>query len=291
MSDLLSLTERDGWGHWQVRVMDIVRTVAAYLGVAVIVSIVTIVSVPSLRGQAKVLHQAVLSALVPDHYAVNPSSAIDPTAVAPQVNPVDLDGIPARRLARLKPPVPPDLDDPIQLSEPIGLLGNNRIDRIEAAKRHFGISPAQRDALESYVARKYWVGKAVVNRLIETVLLNAKEFDVNPVLILAVMSVESRFNPYAESGAGAQGLMQVMTRVHSDKFEALGQEDDAAFHPQHNVKVGVQILSDCIKRRGSVADGLKCYVGATGPDDGGYSEKVIAEQRRMALAAKIALPR
>ncbi|AWB33676.1 lytic transglycosylase domain-containing protein [Orrella marina] len=173
----------------------------------------------------------------------------------------------------------------------MGLLGNNRVDRIEEAMKHFKITRTQLDALESYIARKYWVGKAVVNRLVETVLLAGRELDVNPVLILAVMSVESRFNPYAESGAGAQGLMQVMTRVHTDKFEALGQEDDAAFHPQHNVKVGAQILADCIRRRGSVTNGLKCYVGATGPNDGGYSTKVLAEQRRMALAAKIALPR
>jgi soluble lytic murein transglycosylase-like protein len=153
------------------------------------------------------------------------------------------------------------------------------------------LTRAQLDALESYVARKYTVGKDVIHRLTETIMVVAKEFEVNPVLMLAVMSVESRFNPYAESGAGAQGLMQVMTRVHTDKFEKLGQGVDAAFHPQHNIRVGAQILADCIRRRGSGENGLKRYVGATGPSDGGYSNKVLAEQRRMALAAKIALPR
>lgn len=291
MLDSLSLTERKGWLYWQARVMDIIRTVAAYLGVAVIVIVVMVLTVPSLRGQASILHQAVLAALVPAEYDGDPVAAIDPAAVAPQVSPVELDKIPARRLARLEPPPEEKFEEPIELTEPIGLLGNNRVDRIEEAMEHFNITRTQLDALESYIARKYWVGKTVVHRLVETVLLAGKELDVNPVLILAVMSVESRFNPYAESGAGAQGLMQVMTRVHTDKFEALGQEEDAAFHPQHNVRVGVQILADCVRRRGSVTNGLKCYVGATGPNDGGYSTKVLAEQRRMALAAKIALPR
>ena len=93
--------------------------------------------------------------------------------------------------------------------------------------------------------------------------------------------------PYAESGAGAQGLMQVMTRVHTDKFEKFGEGPEDAFHPEINIRVGAQILYDCIRRRGSVTNGLKCYVGATGPDDGGYSHKVLSEMRRMALAAKI----
>jgi soluble lytic murein transglycosylase-like protein len=81
--------------------------------------------------------------------------------------------------------------------------------------------------------------------------------------------------------------MQVMTRVHTDKFEKYGEGPQDAFHPEINIRVGAQILYDCIRRRGSVADGLKCYVGASGPDDGGYSQKVLAEMRRMALAAKI----
>jgi soluble lytic murein transglycosylase-like protein len=129
----------------------------------------------------------------------------------------------------------------------------------------------------------------VVDRIVESTLVVGADLKVHPVLILAVMSVESRFNPYAESGAGAQGLMQVMTRVHTDKFESLGRDSTAAFHPEVNIRVGTQILADCIRRRGSEAAGLKCYVGATGPDDGGYTNKVQAERRRMALAAKIPL--
>lgn len=290
MSDLLSLNKRQGWLVWQTRLGEILRSIAAYLGVAVLVAVVMVVSVPSLRGQASVLHQAILTAMIPDGAFLGPGGTIDPV-VSPQVNPINLSGIPARMLARPRPPAEPVVETPVEKTEPLGLLGNTRVDEIEAAMKHFGLSQKQLDALESYIARKYWVSKAVVQRLIETVLIVGGDFDINPVLLLAVMSIESRFNPYAESGAGAQGLMQVMTRVHLDKFERLGQGGEAAFHPKHNIRVGAQILNDCITRRGSVTNGLKCYVGATTSDDGGYSSKVLAEQRRMALAANIALPR
>jgi hypothetical protein len=80
---------------------------------------------------------------------------------------------------------------------------------------------------------------------------------------------------------GAQGLMQVMTRVHDDKYEAFGGTH-AAFDPISNLRVGVQVLRDCIARAGSVQDGLRYYVGAALMEgDGGYAGRVIAEQNHM----------
>ncbi len=85
------------------------------------------------------------------------------------------------------------------------------------------------------------------------------------------MAVESSFNPFAQSPVGAQGLMQVMTRVHDDKYAAFGGTH-AAFDPITNLRVGVQVLKECIARAGSVQDGLRYYVGAALLDgDGGYA--------------------
>ena len=75
------------------------------------------------------------------------------------------------------------------------------------------------------------------------------------------MAIESSFNPFAQSSVGAQGLMQVMTKVHDDKYEPFGGRH-AAFDPVTNLRVGVQVLKECIARAGSLEAGLRYYVGA-----------------------------
>jgi hypothetical protein len=99
------------------------------------------------------------------------------------------------------------------------------------------------------------------------------------------MAIESGFNPYAESGVGAQGLMQVMSKVHSDKFQYFGGEG-AALEPVANIKVGALVLKDCIARGGSLPGGLRLYVGSSSQDDGGYGAKVMAERARLRDVAR-----
>lgn len=99
------------------------------------------------------------------------------------------------------------------------------------------------------------------------------------------MAIESSFNPFAESAVGAQGLMQVMTRVHTDKYQSFGGHF-AAFDPVSNLRVGVKVLQECIARAGSVEGGLRYYVGAANmADDGGYAAKVMAEHFRLRQVA------
>jgi hypothetical protein len=108
---------------------------------------------------------------------------------------------------------------------------------------------------------------------------------IDPTLILAIMAIESGFNPFAQSSVGAQGLMQVMTGVHSAKYENFGGKL-AAFDPVTNLRVGVKVLQECIQRAGSLQQGLKFYVGAANLEgDGGYADKVLAEHARLKLVA------
>ena len=106
------------------------------------------------------------------------------------------------------------------------------------------------------------------------------------------MAVESSFNPFAQSPVGAQGLMQVMTKVHDDKYEAFGGSH-AAFDPVTNLRVGVQVLKECIARSGGLEAGLRAYVGAANSgEDGGYAAKVLAQQnilRQIAGGARVAI--
>ncbi|EJX04081.1 lytic transglycosylase catalytic subunit [gut metagenome] len=109
--------------------------------------------------------------------------------------------------------------------------------------------------------------------------------DLDPLLILAVIGTESSYNPGARSGAGAEGLMQVMTRVHTDKFQSLGGVEKA-LDPYANMVVGTDILQYLIRRTGGVREGLKWYCGAARmKTDGGYATRVLRELSRLQVAA------
>ncbi len=147
-------------------------------------------------------------------------------------------------------------------------------------------------AVAGWLARRYRVAPEPVSRLVQEAWRVGELVNIDPTLILAVMAVESSFNPFAQSPVGAQGLMQVMTKVHDDKYEAFGGVH-AAFDPVTNLRVGVQVLKECIARAGSLEAGLRFYVGAANVDDGGYVMKVLVEQnilRQLAGQKPLPLP-
>jgi len=147
-----------------------------------------------------------------------------------------------------------------------------------------GLSP-QQAAVAQWISRRYRVAPEPISRLVKEAWMVGARVDLDPTLILAIMAVESSFNPFAQSSVGAQGLMQVMTHVHDDKYEAFGG-NFAAFDPVTNLRVGAQVLKECIARAGSLEAGLRFYVGASNlPDDGGYAGKVLAEQGHLRLVA------
>lgn len=143
----------------------------------------------------------------------------------------------------------------------------------------------QQKFVVQYLSRRYRVAEEATRLLVGTAFQIGQEQKLDPLLILSVMAIESSLNPFAESAMGAQGLMQVMTRVHAERFEPHGGQI-AALDPVANMKVGSAILGDLISRGGSVERGLQLYVGAGNlPDDGGYGARVLGERARLALAA------
>lgn len=143
----------------------------------------------------------------------------------------------------------------------------------------------QQAAVAHWISRRYRVAPEPISRLVKEAWHVGDRVGLDPTLILAIMAVESSFNPFAQSSVGAQGLMQVMTRVHDDKYEAFGG-NFAAFDPVTNLRVGAQVLKECIARAGGLEAGLRYYVGASNlPDDGGYAVKVLAEQAHLRMVA------
>lgn len=160
----------------------------------------------------------------------------------------------------------------------------NELAEESAAAAVASADPRQKHVVQ-YLSRRYRVAEQATRMLVSTAFQIGQESKLDPLLILSVVAIESSLNPFAESSMGAQGLMQVMTRVHAPRFEAHGGHL-AALDPIANMKVGSEILADLIARGGSVERGLQLYVGAGNlPDDGGYGARVLSERARLALAA------
>jgi hypothetical protein len=158
-------------------------------------------------------------------------------------------------------------------------LQPNAIDRTTAASPTD--LPKQQAAVAYWLSKKYRVAAEPLSALVAEAYDIGKRTKLDPTLILAIMAVESSFNPFAQSNVGAQGLMQVMTRVHGDKYESAGGRL-TAFDPVTNMRVGVKVLQECISRAGSIEGGLRYYVGAANlEEDGGYAAKVMAEHERL----------
>ena len=139
---------------------------------------------------------------------------------------------------------------------------------------------ATQRALANYLARRYRVAPEPLQELVQVAFAAGRLSGIDPLLVLAVISIESRFNPIAESDYGARGLMQVVPRFHLEKLAVHGGEA-TVLEPMTNILVGTQILDEYIQRAGSLEAGLQLYAGAAEDPNRGYAQRVLAEHQRL----------
>jgi len=140
-------------------------------------------------------------------------------------------------------------------------------------------------AVAEFISRRYRVAADTTLAFVSSAYRAGEEHSVDPLLILAVMAVESRFNPVAESVLGAKGLMQVLPKYHQDKLFEHGGEI-ALLEPEVNIQVGTQILREYLRRSGETGAALQMYAGAGDEPTSQYSGKVLAERARLQSVAR-----
>ena len=135
-----------------------------------------------------------------------------------------------------------------------------------------------------YVSKRYHVSNEALEPIFATAQSTGKELKIDPLLIIAIIGIESGFNPFSQSVVGAKGLMQVMPNFHMDKLP--DEADDSAFlDPVTNVQVGTKVLHESIRRFG-FENGLQQFAGALNDPDRRYATKVLAEKQRLDKAAQ-----
>ena len=160
---------------------------------------------------------------------------------------------------------------------------------IEAPSRAGGPIPAsvaevvlnrEQQVVAEFIAKRYRVAEDAAGEFVAVAYRAGAQFSLDPLLILAVMAIESRYNPVAESGMGARGLMQVIPKYHPEKLEPHGGEQ-ALLEPAINILVGAQILREYHRRLGDTEAALQMYNGAFDEPTSQYANKVFAEKARL----------
>jgi soluble lytic murein transglycosylase-like protein len=139
---------------------------------------------------------------------------------------------------------------------------------------------AVQQALTTHLSKRFFIAAEATQRMVAAAHRAALEVGLDPLLVLAVISIESRFNPIAESGMGAKGLMQIIPKYHLDKLRAAGGED-MVFDPESNIHIGTRILQEYVYRTGTLEAGLQFYNGALRDNSAQYAHKVMAERERL----------
>lgn len=170
---------------------------------------------------------------------------------------------------------------PQSIEAPAASAKKPQIDPMNEEDASFSLAEVrQKKRLIEWIANHYRIPSSNSDLFVTTAYKAAFDLGLDPHLILAIMAIESRFNPNARGAGGANGLMQVVTHIHTRRFQPYGGVK-MAMDPVVNIKVGAQLLKDLIKMKGSVEGGVRAYAGG----NGGYNSKVMVQYRKMKSVA------
>lgn len=176
----------------------------------------------------------------------------------------------------------------------MGWLQGRQVQLFQAQGSPWTPSPAERStatsvnnlnqeqvAVTHWLSRKYKISPEPLAALVSEAWSLGERSQIAPTLILSIMAIESRFNPFASGSQGAMGLMQIEPDAHSTALSPFGGRL-AAFDPLTNLRVGTRYLQGLIHDTTSLEEALRLYALASGQGKGEqYVERVLAEQKLM----------
>lgn len=147
------------------------------------------------------------------------------------------------------------------------------------------IEHQQKQVLIERISSLYLIAQEPSTLIVETAYKAARQYQIDPVVLLAIIAVESRFNPYAQSVAGALGLAQIIPRWHPQHIDNLsrkGLEEDP-LNPISNIYLAGAIYREYLNwHSNNHIKALQQYNGALHDPTRRYSTKVMRAYRELA---------
>lgn len=144
-------------------------------------------------------------------------------------------------------------------------------------------------AATQWLSRKYKISPEPLGALVSEAWDLGERSQIAPAVIMAIMAVESRFNPFASGSRGTMGLMQIEPKAHTEALATLGGRF-AAFDPLTNLRLGTRLLQSMVQQSNSIEEALFLYGVASGQSNPAqYVRLVLAEQHQ--LEAVLQAPR
>jgi soluble lytic murein transglycosylase-like protein len=176
-----------------------------------------------------------------------------------------------------------EISDPIPFTDQIATLSEPDSSALASGSAlRANKESVAHQALADSLGKRYRVSKEALERFIHLAYSAGQMTKIDPLLILAVMAVESSFNPIAESVMGAKGLMQIIPEFHQDKLAGpLGREVNA-LDPETNILAGAKVLREYATRSGEdLVAALRLYGGTAQDPANPYPTKVLSERERL----------
>lgn len=126
-----------------------------------------------------------------------------------------------------------------------------------------------------FIAKEFHIAREAAEQVVRITFKVSKKYKIDPLLMLAMMGVETRFNPWAESSVGALGLTQVLPEFHPEKVAQMEKSNGHILNLADNVEFGLRSFSEYHKKfNGNDTMALQQYNGSLYDPNTAYSRKV-----------------
>lgn len=182
------------------------------------------------------------------------------------------------------------INNRILVTEPFSLLKTESILKEDeyihpnATKNEKRKKIKEMQRLANYISITYNIPLEKAEKIVYYTFIESYKKELDPNMVLSIISVESMFQQYSKSHAGAVGLTQVMARVHRAR---ISENKVDIWSIDGNIQIGTDILKDYVGlANGNVKKALQMYNGSSKDTKYRYSNKVMKTMQGFIVAAK-----